>query len=169
MANVTSSTIGVDLNNPSSTALFALGTKVFGSTDSEWEYCIATGTLATGALVQISPLGTAIACTTAILNTNNPNVGDLGLAQFTIPQGQYAWIPTRGKSLYVACTGTITPVVQIGLSPTAGTIITGGAVALGQTMAGIQLEVSASTATASITTCTLQWPRFVTAGTSVVG
>ncbi len=169
MASTTSSMIGVDLNNPSSTALFAVGTKVFGSNDSEWEYCVATGTLTTGMLCQVSPSGTAIACTTAILNTNNPNVGDIVFPQFTVPQGQYAFMATRGKSLYVYCTGTIPPTVQLGLSPTAGAIITAAAVAAGQTLAGIMLEVSASTATLSIQTATIQWPRFVTAGTSVVG
>ena len=46
MANVTSSIIGVDLNNAGTTQLFALGTKVFGTDDSEWEYILASGSTA---------------------------------------------------------------------------------------------------------------------------
>ena len=169
MPSVTSSMIGVDLNNPSSTQLFALNTKVFGTQDSEWQYCIATGTLATGMFVQISQAGTAIALTTAIQNAATVPL-DIGVAQYTVPQGQWAYIAKRGQSLYVACTGTIPQGVAVGLAPSSnGVLTTGGAAIAGSTMAGIFLYASASTATASIAQATLQWPRFPLVGTSVLG
>ena len=158
-----SSLLGIDFNNPSTTALFALNSQAIGSNDSMFQYCIATGTLTTGQIVQISILGTAIAVTTAILNAATVSM-DIGIAQYTVAQGSYAWIAKRGQSLYVQCTGTIPPTVGVGLAPTAGTLITSLLVAVGQSMAGIFLEASASTATLSIQTCTLQWPRFIAVG-----
>lgn len=169
MPNATSSQIGVDLNNPNSTQLFALGTKVLGTGDSEWTYVMATGTLTTGQLVQITPTGTAIAYTTAILASTSTTDFDVAVAQFTVPQGQYAYVAKRGHAIYVLCTGTIAMGVGVGLSPTAGSLIVASSVAAGCTMAGIFLEASSSTATASITTATMQWPRFLSAATSVQG
>ena len=164
-----SSLLGVDFNSPSTTALFGLNSQALGSNDSMFQYCIATGTLTTGQLVQISVQGTAIAITTAILGASAPVSMDIGLAQYTVAQGSFCWIAKRGQGLYVQCTGTLPTTVGLGLSPTAGTLQTSLAVGLTMTAGGIFLETSASTATLSITTCTLQWPRFLTVSTSVVG
>lgn len=162
MATSVSSLIGVDFNNPSSTALFGLGTEAFGTQASEWTYCIATGTLSTGQLVSIFPAGTAFAFTTALLNgggadgtTGNLN---LGAIQTYCVQGSYAWVARKGISLYVATTGTIPP-TYVGFSPTAGAICTAGLVAVGQTALGIFITTSASTATAATALATLQFPR----------
>ena len=162
MATSVSSMIGVDFNNPSSTALFALGTEALGTQASEWTYCIATGTLSTGQLVAIFPAGTAYAFTTALLNggdvagtTGNLN---LGAIQTNCPQGQYAWVARKGLDLYVATTGTIPP-GAVGFSPSAGIICTSLLVAVGQTAAGIFITTSASTATAATAKATLQYPR----------
>ena len=162
MATSVSSMIGVDFNNPSSTALFALGTEALGTQASEWTYCIATGTLSTGQLVAIFPAGTAYAFTTALLNggdtagtTGNLN---LGAIQTYATQGQYAWVARKGIDLYVATSGTIPP-GAVGFGPTAGSIVTGALVAVGQTAAGIFITTSASTATAATAKATLQYPR----------
>ena len=162
MAISVSSKIGVDLNNPSSTALFGLGDETLGTQGSEWTYCIATGTLTTGQLVAIFPNGTAFAFTTALLNggevagtTGNLN---LGAIQCNCPQGQYAWVARKGVDLYVATTGTIAP-LAVGFSPTAGGLIVASSVAVGQTAAGIFITTSASTATAATAKATLQYPR----------
>ncbi len=162
MPFVNSSVIGVDFNNPSSTALFALGSEVLGSQGSEWTYVVATGTLTTGQLVSIFPSGTAYAFTTALLNggdtagtTGNLN---LGAIQTGCPQGQFAWVARKGINLYVATTGTIPPGF-VGFGPTAGSVCTGGLVAVGQTAAGIFITTSASTATAATALATLQYPR----------
>lgn len=163
MAFVNSSTIGVDFNNPSSTALFGLGSEVLGNQGSEWTYVIATGTLATGTVVAIFTNGTAYAFTTALLNggdtagtTGNLN---LGVMQTNVPQGQYAWAARKGVNLYVLCTGTCTGGGAMGFGPTAGTIINGPTVAVGQTAAGIFITTSASTATQSLAQATLQYLR----------
>ena len=169
MPSVTSSMIGVDLHNPGSTALFALNTVVNGTDGSQWQYCIATGTLTTGMFVQISDAGTANAVTTAIQNAATVPML-IGVAQYTVAQGQYAFMAMRGQNLYVACSGTIPQGVELGLAPSSpGVLVTGAAAIAGSTMAGIFLEASASTATASIAQATLQWPRFPLVGTSARG
>lgn len=161
MAYVTQSTIGVDLNNPSSTALFTLGQKVLGSDNSEWHYVIATGTLTTGQLVYINTLGTAAALTTAQVAANTTGGLDIGFVQFTMPQGQYGFVAKRGTNLYVLCTGTVPGGAALGFAAAAGTLQTAGAVAVGNTAAGIFVTTSASTATASVTTAIVTFPRAV--------
>ena len=163
MATSVSSLIGVDFNNPSSTALFALGTEDLGTQASEWTYCVATGTLTTGQLVAIFPSGTAYAFTTALLNggdtagtTGNLN---LGAIQTNCVQGNFAWVARKGVDLYIATTGTIPLATNVGFSPTAGAICTALLVAVGQTAAGIFITTSASTATAATAKATLQYPR----------
>ena len=106
MAFVNSSMIGVDYNNASSTALFALGTSSLGSGGSRWVYVVATGTLTTGMCVAVFPSGTAYALTTALLNGGD-TVGttgnlDLAFVQTVIPQGQFGWAARDGIGLYVA-------------------------------------------------------------------
>lgn len=162
MATSVSSLIGVDFNNPSSTALFALGTEALGTQASQWTYVIATGTLTTGQIVAIFPAGTAYAFTTALLNggdvagtTGNLN---LGVVQTNIPQGQYGWVARNGIDMYVATSGTIPP-GAVGFAPTAGALVTSLLVAVGQTAAGIFITTSASTATAATAKATLQFPR----------
>ena len=162
MPFVNSSVIGVDFNNPSSTALFALGSEVLGSQASEWTYVIATGTLTTGQIVSIFPAGTAYALTTALLNGGGPagTTGNLNLGaiQTLAAEGEYAWVARKGIDLYVATSGTIGS-VAVGFGPTAGSLVTGGLVAVGQTAAGIFITTSASTATAATAKATLQFPR----------
>jgi len=164
MANVTSSMIGVDFNNPSSTALFGLGTECLGSQASEWTYCIATGTIVTGQIVSIFPLGTAYAVTTALIaggdvagTTGNLN---FGAVQTLVPQGQYAWVARKGVGLYVATTGTVPP-TYVGFAANAGVLSTALAVAVGNTAAGIFITTSASTATLATALATLIFPRAI--------
>lgn len=165
MAFSNSSMIGVDFNNPSSTALFGLGSETLGTQGSEWTYCIATGTLSTGMIVSIFSQGTAYALTTALvaggdvlLTTGQLN---LGAVQTLVPQGQYAWVARKGISLYVACTGTCTGGAEYAFSPTAGVIQNAPAAGVGNTARGIFLTTSASTATLSVAVGTLQYPRAV--------
>ncbi len=163
MANSVSSLIGVDFNNPSSTALFGLGTEVLGTQASEWTYCIATGTLSTGMIVSIFSQGTAYAVTTALINGGDVLLTtgqlNLGAVQTLVPQGQYAWVARKGISLYVACTGTCTAGAEYAFSPTAGVIWNAPAAGVGVTARGIFLTTSASTATLSVAVGTLQYAR----------
>ena len=165
MAVSNSSMIGVDFNNPSSTALFGLGTETLGTQASEWTYCIATGTLSTGTIVSIFSAGTAYALTTALINGGDALLTtgqlNLGAVQTLVPQGQYAWVARKGISLYVACTGTCTAGAEYALSANTlgGVIQNAPAAGVGVTMRGIFLTTSASTATLSVAVGTLQYPR----------
>ena len=162
-----SSMIGVDYNNPSSTALFALGGKSLGSNDSEWVYCIATGTITTGMFCGVLSLGTAYMVTTALIaggdTAGTTGALDLAVAQFTVPQGQYAWFARQGLGLYVLCSATCPNGVNMGFSPNSGAITTSLGVAVGNTAVGIYITTSASTATLSVTTATLRFPRPIAA------
>ena len=165
MANVTSSMIGVDFNNPSSTALFGLGTTCLGNQGSEWIYCVSTGALTTGQFVAVFPSGTAYALTTALVagadTAGTTGNLDLGAIQTNCPQGQFAWVARKGLNMYVATTGTIPP-VPVAFSPSAGVLITALAAAVNHTAAGIFITTSASTATAATAFATLQYPRAIT-------
>ena len=167
MAFANSSMIGVDFNNPSSTALFGLGTEVLGNQGSEWTYCIATGTLSTGMIVSIFSAGTAYALTTALINGGDVvgTTGQLnfGTVQTLVPQGQFAWIARKGISLYVACTGTCTGGGALAFSPTAGVMWNAPAAGVGATSLGIFLTTSASTATLSVAVGTVAYPRAIAA------
>ncbi len=163
MATNVSSMIGVDFNNPSSTALFGLGTETLGTQGSEWTYCIATGTLSTGMIVTILSAGTAYALTTALVNGGDALLTtgqiNLGAVQTLVPQGQYAWVARKGISLFIACTGTCTGGAEYAFSPTAGVIQNAPAAGVGNTARGVFLTTSASTATLSVAVGTLSFPR----------
>ena len=167
MAFANSSTIGVDFNNPSSTALFGLGSEVLGNNATEWTYCIATGTLSTGMIVSVFSAGTAYAFTTALLNGGDALLTtgqlNLGVVQTLVPQGQFAWVARKGINLWVACTGTCTGGGALAFSPTAGVMQNAPAAGVGQTSLGIFLTTSASTATLSVAVGTVQFPRGIAA------
>ena len=160
MAYATSSVLGADLNNPQTTALFTLNQHILGSDGSEWVYCIATGTLASGSLVSIQNQGTAIAPSTAQLYapTGVAGGGELGVVQTIVPQGQYAWVAIKGQNLAIQCSGTLAPAaVMYAGGDTAGAISgTSGSC----TLAGIYITTSASTAGLSVMARgTLTYPR----------
>ena len=162
MAFATSSTIGANLNSQDTTQLFALNTKVLGSNDSEWHYVIATQALATGQWCYIQFQGTADVLTTAFLGgagvlgtTGNM---DLGVAQYSISGGAYGWVLKRGSNAYLLCSGTCTPGVCLGWTPS-GTLVTGLNVGISLTAFGVMITTSASTATASVATGLVAYPR----------
>ena len=160
MAFPTGSMIGADLQNPSSTALFTLNTPVMGSDNYRGQYVIATGTLTTGTVVYIASGGTANALTTAQVASDATGL-DLGFVQFTMTQGQYGFVAKSGTNLYVLCTGTVPGGAALGFAAAAGTLQTAGAVAVGNSAAGIFVTTSASTATASVATAIVTFPRAV--------
>ena len=172
MPFATSSMIGVDLNNPSSTALFGLGTKVTGSDNSEWEYVIATGTLTTGMLCWVNTAGTAQCFGTGQLNALQTGGADIGVAQFTLTQGQYGFVAKRGTNLYILCSGTVPGGAAVGIAGagaqgSTGALTTAGLVAAGFTAAGIFITTSASTAGLSVATGIVTWPRVIASAPAV--
>jgi len=156
----TSSVLGVDLNNSSTTALFALNQKVAGSNNSEWQYVKATGTLTTGMCVYVAAAGTAVVVSTAYINAVTDGL-DLAFAQFTMLQGEYGFVAKRGDSMYVLCSGTCPGGASLGFAPTSGVMLTAGLAAGALTCAGVFITTSASTATQSVAVATLTYPRAV--------
>lgn len=158
MAHVTSSTIGVSLSDSSSTQLFALGTRIHGTDDTWWEYVEATSTFTTGQLVLVNAAGTARNFTTALLAAPGVVGLDIGVAQFTVSQGEFAFVAKQGHNLYVLCTGTIAAGTGVALGAN-GKLQAMAAAAAGGTLGGIHITTSASTATASVAVATVTWPR----------
>ena len=152
--------IGVDLTTAGTTQLFALNTPVRGSDNSEWNYVIATGTLATGNCVWIAPLGTANAMTTAQVAAATAGM-QIGFAQFNMPQGQYGFVATRGMNLYIGVSGTTPPNASLAFSAIAGGLVTSLLAAVGHTAAGIYITTSGSTGTYVAATGIVVWPRAV--------
>lgn len=157
MAVHTSSVLGASLVAPDTTKLFALGTRIHGTDDTWWEYVEATSTLTTGELCLVNPNGSALLATTALLAAPGVQGLDIGFPQFTISEGEFGFVAKQGRKLYVLCTGTIAAGTQVG-------VVFNGRLgpnpAVGQTMAGVHITTSASTAEASVAIATVTWPRW---------
>lgn len=156
--NVNSSTIGVDLNNQSTTALFALGTHVLGSNDSEWVYVQANTSINGKTMVAFNAAGTCgMASATDLLNGLQ-----LASAQTSISSQAYGWVAVRGAGLTVQTTGSCTATAQgiyLAASSTPTGVLSNVASASG-TVAGIAFtNVTNQTATSTYTVATLSWPR----------
>jgi len=158
-----SSLIGANLSTDDPTALFALGTVASATDGCRYQYVLATSTLVTGALVLVTPAGTAELLLTAKLTANAKGYA-IAAAQNIISQSQYGWVAEHGRNLYVLCTGTITAGSGDGaaFSANSGRLQNAPACGVGQTALGIFITTSASTATASVAIATLTWPRGVT-------
>jgi len=168
MPFVTSSVLGVDLNNASTTQLFALNTKVLGSDNSEWSYVYATAALATGQFVSVNKGGTANIFTSvsaligAGVDGTTGNI-DIGVAQFTVAASSYAWIVKRGQNVYVACSGSCIPGTGLAFG-TGGQLVPMADAAAGATALGVATVSALGTATANVGLAILSYPRWV--GTS---
>ena len=171
MAFVTSSMLGVDLNAASSTAQFALNTKVLGTDNSDWQYVYATAALTTGQIVNIFAGGTAIALTTAMLGgtpTSATGPLDLGVVQFPISSSMYGFVAKRGTNLQVAVSGTCPIGLAAGYSFAGDALVTAG-LAVSSTALGFFPYTSGAsanggaTAGRSIMLAVLVYPRAATA------
>lgn len=165
MAFATSSQIGVDLNTASTTQLFALNYKVFGTDNSEWTYVLASGSITTGQFVQVIGGGTAGVFLTANLVYNSLAL-DIGVAQFTISSGSYGFVAKRGSNLYARFQGSSVPGGYGVAFATGGAICTSLAAAAGNSAAGVYMTTSSNPAVAGdnvvVQGLTLVWPRGLT-------
>ena len=159
MANAISSVIGVDLDNASSTQLFALGTHVMGTNNSEWVY-VQVGTSTVSAYKVVAFTGTfsvaGHASTTDLLNGLQ-----LGVAQTAMATSSFGWVAIRGIGLGVMTTNSATATAQ-GIFLAASSATTGvlsNFTSASGTVAGISFVSVAQTATMTVTGCTLTWPR----------
>jgi hypothetical protein len=95
MATITSSLIGVDLNNYSTTAQFTLGTMVNGTDGSLFEYVFAASAISTYNAVIIDENELASNATT----TNAAFTKRIGVAQISIAISCYGWVQRSGKMI----------------------------------------------------------------------
>lgn len=167
----TGSTIGMDLNNMSATALFALGTHALGSSDSEWLYVQAQTTISAQSWVAFNATFSAgMASATDVTS----GLG-IALANATISASSYGWVAIRGVGLSALFTGTGSLGLQSGEMHLASSAGPTGVVYLGTvgtascTLAGVSLVATATSSAsglgsngANVTLVNLVWPRQVT-------
>lgn len=151
------SKLGVDLNNPSSTATFSLLDSTRGSNDTEFVYCYVSGALNTGSGVRISQTGTAALWTAASVATGV----ELGFAPTSFTDAQYGWIARRGNPLTVLVSATSTLNVQLYASDTSGALTT---TATSGTLVGIALQTASTTAAVANFLAVVSWPKSIVPG-----
>lgn len=156
MPYVNSSMIGVDFNNASSTALFALGTHAVGNQGTEFMYVeLAT---AVSAYTAVVVNGTFTA--TGADATNLLAGGNVAWMQGSGSDGMFAWVAIQGHVAVMtsgSVTGTPQGVFVPGASGSTG-VISNNYSASG-TLQGVFFTSIAQTATATITGAVLVWPR----------
>lgn len=153
----TSSVIGVDLNNSSTTQLFALGTKVMGSQNSEWVYVqTATSVTAYKAVAYNGAFTAGMASGADFISGQH----EVAWPQTSAAASEYFWACRRGDSVGVMCTGSVSVGTQLFLaaSSTPTGILSISASASG-TIYGISLNTVNQTATATIQSAVITWPR----------
>lgn len=156
---VNSSTIGVDLNNFSATALFAVGTHVLGSNGTEWVYVQAATSV--NGLTWVAYNSGTFTCAMA-------SGGDLlaasqiAVAQTSCSAQAFFWVAIRGIGLTVSQTGTTSALgaVYLGASSTPTGLVSLQISASG-TLQGVSLVATVST---TLGVFNLTWPKGVAAG-----
>ncbi len=151
-----SSTIGVDFNTVTDTALFTLGQKAQGAGGTEFLYCyFATGATAGKAMVYSQ----GFTCTGG--EATNLLLGfGVGWVQTTVSSSSYGWLAIRGSvAVMTSGSATVSPngIFLPGASGTTG-IVSVNYSASG-TLAGIAFTSIAQTASATLTGAILTWPR----------
>lgn len=159
MANVVQSIIGVDLDNTSTTQLFALGTHVMGTNNSEWVY------------VQIGATAVTVYKAVAFNNTYTCGMAsgsdvlsglELGVAQTAMATSAFGWVAVRGNSLGVLGSGSSTLVAQgIYLH---GTGLIDNQQSASVTLQGIAFVSVAQTAGVTVSGMLWNWPSALTTG-----
>ena len=150
--------IGVDLNNQNATALFALGTHVLGTQDTEWVYLQANTSISARTVVAFTWNGSAGMASGADLLAGS----QLATAQTTVSVSSFFWAAIRGIGLTVLTTGSCTSVAQV-ISIAASGVPTGvlsNVASASGTVAGISFtDTTNQTATSTYSVATLSWPR----------
>ena len=150
----TSSIIGVDLDNTSTTQLFALGTHVLGSGNTEWVY-VQIGATAVTAYKAVA-FNNAYTCGMASV-TDLLNGLQIGVAQTAMATSAYGWVAIRGNTLGVLGSTSATLAPQgIFLH---GTGLVDNQVSASGTLAGIAFVSVAQTAGVTVSGMLLSWPR----------
>lgn len=153
---VQGATLGVDLNNQSTTQLFALGLHCMGTNNSEWVYVQANTSIVGQTVVAFNATYTAGMASGGDLSLGN----QIATAQTSISSQAFGWVCTRGVGLTVATTGTASlssAVLMLAASgvPT-GVLITSATVSGSNSLAGIALVATVS---GSLGVYIMSWPR----------
>ena len=155
--SVNQSTIGVDLNNTSTTQLFALGTKVFGTQNSEWVYVQAATSVTAYKMVYVNGTFTVGMASGGDLISG---LGQIAVAQNAFAASEYGWVCFRADRVGLMCTGSVSVNNQLFLaaSSTPTGICSISASASG-TIVGVSLVTVVDTANATVHSAVLTWPR----------
>ena len=159
MAFNISNVAGVDLLNANDSAQFTPNTRVNGSQDSLWCYVEASGAITTGDLVYITTSGTALRCPTS--GSTLAGTSDIAFAQYAFTSGQFGWVAKNGNNMYVAVSATVSPSAVLYVATMTGKLSTTSA---SGTLMGVSLLAASTTATNSVTTANLTWPKWAGAG-----
>lgn len=118
MANATDGTIGPNLDVTSTSAKFALGTRVTGANGQVWVYVRASEAISAYNVVTITKAFAAAKSTVALLTAGKI----VGFAQIAFATDEYGWVPINGTSISTLLDGTtdILPGQALALSTTAG-------------------------------------------------
>ena len=157
MANYPSqSKVGVDLNNPGSTQLFALGEMCEGTNGSVWVYVEAGTAITAYKCVAIPGTYTCgMASATDILKGSR-----LGYAQSAFTSGQFGWVPIAGGTFGVLTTGSVSLSTQISVAASSLTTGTTSTVTTGSgTIQGLVFVSVAQTASATVSGAVLSFPK----------
>ena len=157
---VSSSRIGVDLNNTSTTALFALGETVEGSDGTLWEYVQASTSVSAYAVVAIAQSGTCAMASVVDATSGR----QLAVAQNAFAANDYGWVPIRGtggglNQMRVLCSGTMSGGSALYVGSRTGVVsiqVSGSA-----TLRGVVVYGASAVDEATVTSlpCVISWPR----------
>lgn len=154
------STIGFDPSNASATALFAVGTHMLGSGDTEWVYVQAATSINGLTMVAYNATYTAGMASGGDVVTLGSK---LATAQTSISSQAYGWVCVRGMGLTIQQTGTSSAlgVVCLGASGVPTGVLS-NQITASNTLAGVSLVATASS---TYGTFNLTWPRGFSPGT----
>lgn len=154
------STIGFDPSNGSATALFAPGTHILGSNQTEWVYVQANTSINGLTMVAFNATYTAGMASGGDMVTLG---SQLAVANTSISSQAYGWVAIRGLGLTVQQTGTTSALGVCCLAASGvPTGVVSNQITASNTIAGMSLV---ATATATYATFNLTWPRGFSAGT----
>ena len=164
---ISQSTIGIDLNNQSTTALFAVGTKCFGTQDTEWVYVQAATTIQGLTMVAYNAAFTCgMASATDVITGLH-----LATAQTSISNSAFGWVAIRGTNLTIKFTGTVSVggsvQVQLGASAMPTGLLIGVTVGTAScTLQGVHVQATASDSgnSGNVAQFILSWPKAATVG-----
>ena len=156
---VNTGTIGIDLNSISSSNVYGLGASFEGDGGSQFIYVLANTLLADGALTRIKNGYRASAATGTNLSSADSR---LGFAQTAVAASQYGFLALAGQNIRVRTLGGVASGgMPMYTSETAGALSTATTSASQFQVWGVwmQSSVSASAATATVSTAAVSYPH----------